>query len=259
MWKNLRRLEPLKPQFVSVTYGAGGSTRDRTHKLVKQIKHKTNIEPAAHLTCMGSSVDEIENIADKYWDDGIKHIVALRGDVPKKKSYQDKNLRFATDLIRVLKKKRDFEITVSAYPECHPDSKSIEQEFDILKKKIDLGANRAITQFFFDTSKYLKFIEMAQKKNIQIPIIPGILPITNFNKTIQFAKSMNCSIPLWLKKMFNGLDEDSETRKLVAASVATEQCKEILNEGIKEFHFYTLNRADLSFAICHLLGVKING
>ncbi len=256
LWKNLRRLEPLNPQFVSVTYGARGSTRDRTHELVKQIKLKTKIKPAAHLTCIGSSVNEINKIAEKYWDDGIRHIVALRGDVPKDKSCLDKNLQFATDLIKLLKNKKDFDITVSAYPECHPDSKSLEQEFDILKKKIDLGASRAITQFFFDTSKYLDFVEAAKKKNINIPIIPGILPISNFNKTIQFADSMNCSIPKWLKKMFNGLDSDPETRKLVSASIATEQCKQILHEGINEFHFYTLNRADLSFAICHLLGVN---
>lgn len=256
LWKNLRRLEPLEPQFISVTYGAGGSTRDRTHKLVKQIKLNTKLEPAAHLTCIGSNVYEIEEIAEQYWDDGIRHIVALRGDIPEENSHLDERLKYATDLIKLLKKKRDFEITVSAYPECHPDSISMNQEFEILKKKIDLGATRAITQFFFDTSKYLKFIEIAQKKNINIPIIPGILPISNFNKTLKFANSTNCKIPKWLTEMFNGLEKDFETRKLVAASIATEQCKQILKEGVEEFHFYTLNRSDLTFAICHLLGVK---
>ena len=256
LWRNLKRLEPLRPQFVSVTYGAGGSTRDRTHDLVKQIKSKTSMQPAAHLTCMGSTVREIEKIADSYWKDGIRHIVALRGDIPEEKISRDEKLKYASDLIKILKKNYNFEITVSAYPELHPESSSIEQEFDILKKKIDLGATKAITQFFFDTKKFLVFLEKARKKNINIPIIPGILPITNFKRTLKFSESMNCSIPDWLKKMFIGLDSDIETRKLVAASVAAEQCKTIYKEGIKDFHFYTLNRADLTFAICHILGIR---
>lgn len=256
LWRNLKRLEPLRPQFVSVTYGAGGSTRDRTHDLVKQIKSKTSMQPAAHLTCMGSTVREIEKIADSYWKDGIRHIVALRGDIPEEKIPRDKKLKYASDLIKILKKNYNFDITVSAYPELHPESSSIEQEFDILKKKIDLGATKAITQFFFDTKKFLVFLEKARKKNIHIPIIPGILPITNFKRTLKFSESMNCSIPDWLKKMFIGLDSDIETRKLVAASVAAEQCKTIYKEGVKDFHFYTLNRADLTFAICHILGIR---
>ena len=256
LWRNLKRLEPLRPQFVSVTYGAGGSTRDRTHDLVKQIKSKTSMKPAAHLTCMGSTVREIEQIADSYWNDGIRHIVALRGDIPEEKIPRDKKLKYASDLIKILKKNYNFDITVSAYPELHPESSSIEQEFDILKKKIDLGATKAITQFFFDTKKFLVFLEKARKKNINIPIIPGILPITNFKRTLKFSESMNCSIPDWLKKMFIGLDSDIETRKLVAASVAAEQCKTIYKEGVKDFHFYTLNRADLTFAICHILGIR---
>ena len=258
LWKNLKRLEPLKPQFVSVTYGARGSTRDRTHQLVKEIKSKTNLEPAAHLTCVDSGVDEIIDIANKYWNDGITHIVALRGDKPKIEKKINNKLNYATDLIKVLKNCYNFDITVSAYPECHPDSKSLEQEFEVLKKKVDLGATKAITQFFFDTGKYIDFVDQAIKKNIKIPIIPGILPITNCQRTLTFAKSMNCSIPNWLQKMFMGLDSDPKTRELVAASIAAEQCQSILKEGINEFHFYTLNRADLSFAICHILESRFN-
>jgi methylenetetrahydrofolate reductase (NADPH) len=256
LWSNIRRLEPLQPKFISVTYGAGGSTRENTHKLVKEIKKETSLTPAAHLTCIDTSVKEIERIADDYWHNNIKHIVALRGDTPKVK--QGKNeLKFATDLIKVLKKKFDFEITVSAYPEKHPDSRSIEQEYDILKMKIDLGANKAITQFFFDIKSYLDFLDGAIKRGISIPIIPGILPVTNCKKTMEFAKKMNCKVPRSLVEMFKGLDSDNETRKLVATTIVYDQCMKLISSGIKDFHFYTLNRADLSFAICHILGIRI--
>jgi methylenetetrahydrofolate reductase (NADPH) len=256
LWSNIRRLEPLQPKFISVTYGAGGSTRENTHKLVKEIKKETSLTPAAHLTCIDSSVKEIERIADDYWHNNIKHIVALRGDTPKVK--QGKNeLKFATDLIKVLKKKFDFEITVSAYPEKHPDSRSIEQEYDILKMKIDLGANKAITQFFFDINSYFDFLDGAIKRGISIPIIPGILPVTNCKRTMEFAKKMNCKIPRSLVEMFKGLDSDIETRKLVATTIVYDQCMKLISSGIKDFHFYTLNRADLSFAICHILGIRI--
>lgn len=256
LWSNIRRLEPLQPKFISVTYGAGGSTRENTHKLVKEIKKETSLTPAAHLTCIDTSVKEIERIADDYWHNNIKHIVALRGDVPKVK--QGKNeLKFATDLIKVLKKKFDFEITVSAYPEKHPDSRSIEQEYDILKMKIDLGANKAITQFFFDINSYFDFLDGAIKRGISIPIIPGILPITNCKRTMEFAKKMNCKVPKSLVEMFKGLDSDIETRKLVATTIVYDQCMKLISSGIKDFHFYTLNRADLSFAICHILGIRI--
>ena len=256
LWSNIRRLEPLQPKFISVTYGAGGSTRENTHNLVKEIKKKTNLIPAAHLTCIDTSVQEIEKIADDYWNNGIKHIVALRGDVPKKKKGKNE-LSFATDLIKVLKRKFDFEITVSAYPEKHPDSKSIEQEYDILKKKIDLGANKAITQFFFDVNSYFDYLDGAIKRGISIPIIPGILPVTNCKKTMEFAKKMNCKVPKTLSDMFQGLDSDVETRKLVATTIVYDQCMKLISSGIKDFHFYTLNRADLSFAICHILGIRI--
>ena len=256
LWSNIRRLEPLQPKFISVTYGAGGSTRENTHNLVKEIKKKTNLIPAAHLTCIDTSVQEIEKIADDYWNNDIKHIVALRGDVPREKKGKNE-LSFATDLIRVLKSKFDFEITVSAYPEKHPDSKSIEQEYDVLKKKIDLGANKAITQFFFDVNSYFDYLDGAIKRGISIPIIPGILPVTNCKKTMEFAKKMNCKVPKSLSDMFQGLDSDIETRKLVATTIVYDQCMKLISSGIKDFHFYTLNRADLSFAICHILGIRI--
>ena len=255
LWESIKRIEPLNPQFVSVTYGARGSTRNLTHELVKKIKVKTDLEPAAHLTCVGSSIEEIEEIATNYWNDGIKHIVALRGDLPDISS-KHREIKYATDLIKVLKKNNDFQISVSAYPEGHPESKNLEENFDTLKKKIDLGATKAITQFFFDNKVFLDFLENARKRNINIPIIPGILPVSNCKKTLEFCSSMNCKVPNWIKETFVGLDSDPETRKLVAATIASEQCKGLLDEGINEFHFYTLNRTDLSFAICHILGIR---
>ena len=260
LWNNIKRLEPLKPKFISVTYGAGGSTRENTHNLVKEIKKKTTLEPAAHLTCMGTSYDEIDKIAEDYWNAGVRHLVALRGDVPKEiERHQRNDFKYATDLIEFLKKKYDFEITVSAYPEMHPDSKSLEQEFDVLKKKIDLGATKAITQFFFNINAYFEFVDGALKRGINIPIIPGILPVTNCKRTLEFAKKMNCEMPSDLIEMFKGLDLDHETRKLVAVTIVYDQCKKLIEGGITNFHFYTLNRADLSFAICHILGIRTLG
>lgn len=260
LWTNIKRLEPLKPKFISVTYGAGGSTRENTHSLVKEIKKKTSLEPAAHLTCMGTSYQEIEKIAEDYWNTGVRHLVALRGDVPKENDENKQNdFKYATDLIRFLKGKYDFEITVSAYPEMHPDSDSLEQEYDVLKKKIDLGATKAITQFFFNVNAYFEFVDGALKRGINIPIIPGILPVTNCKRTLQFAKKMNCEMPLDLIEMFKGLDSDQETRKLVAVTIVYDQCRKLIDGGIEDFHFYTLNRADLSFAICHILGIRTLG
>ena len=260
LWTNIKRLEPLKPKFISVTYGAGGSTRENTHSLVKEIKKKTSLEPAAHLTCMGTSYQEIEKIAEDYWNTGVRHLVALRGDVPKEIDGNKQNdFKYATDLIRFLKRKYDFEITVSAYPEMHPDSDSLEQEYDVLKKKIDLGATKAITQFFFNVNAYFEFVDGALKRGINIPIIPGILPVTNCKRTLQFAKKMNCEMPLDLIEMFKGLDSDQETRKLVAVTIVYDQCRKLIDGGIEDFHFYTLNRADLSFAICHILGIRTLG
>ena len=260
LWTNIKRLEPLKPKFISVTYGAGGSTRENTHSLVKEIKKKTSLEPAAHLTCMGTSYQEIEKIAEDYWNTGVRHLVALRGDVPKENDENKQNdFKYATDLIRFLKGKYDFEITVSAYPEMHPDSDSLEQEYDVLKKKIDLGATKAITQFFFNVNAYFEFVDGTLKRGINIPIIPGILPVTNCKRTLQFAKKMNCEMPLDLIEMFKGLDSDQETRKLVAVTIVYDQCRKLIDGGIEDFHFYTLNRADLSFAICHILGIRTLG
>ena len=260
LWTNIKRLEPLKPKLISVTYGAGGSTRENTHSLVKEIKKKTSLEPAAHLTCMGTSYQEIEKIAEDYWNTGVRHLVALRGDVPKEIDGNKQNdFKYATDLIRFLKGKYDFEITVSAYPEMHPDSDSLEQEYDVLKKKIDLGATKAITQFFFNVNAYFEFVDGALKRGINIPIIPGILPVTNCKRTLQFAKKMNCEMPLDLIEMFKGLDSDQETRKLVAVTIVYDQCRKLIDGGIEDFHFYTLNRADLSFAICHILGIRTLG
>ena len=260
LWTNIKRLEPIKPKLISVTYGAGGSTRENTHSLVKEIKKKTSLEPAAHLTCMGTSYQEIEKIAEDYWNTGVRHLVALRGDVPKEIDGNKQNdFKYATDLIRFLKGKYDFEITVSAYPEMHPDSDSLEQEYDVLKKKIDLGATKAITQFFFNVNAYFEFVDGALKRGINIPIIPGILPVTNCKRTLQFAKKMNCEMPLDLIEMFKGLDSDQETRKLVAVTIVYDQCRKLIDGGIEDFHFYTLNRADLSFAICHILGIRTLG
>ncbi len=259
LWMNIKRLEPLKPKFISVTYGAGGSTRNNTHDLVKEIKKKTSLIPAAHLTCIGTSIREIESIAEDYWKSGIKHIVALRGDerVEGNKTFTD--FKYATDLIKVLKDKFDFEITVSAYPEMHPDSSSISQEYDVLKKKIDLGASKAITQFFFDVNCYFDFIDGAIKRGINIPIIPGILPVTNCKRTMEFANKMKCKMPKSLLDMFDGLDSDPETRKLVATTIVYDQCRKLIEGKVSDFHFYTLNRADLSFAICHILGIRTLG
>ncbi len=260
LWSNIKRLEPLEPRFISVTYGAGGSTRDYTHNLVKEIKNKTSLIPAAHLTCIGSSRQEIEKIAEDYWCSGIKHIVALRGDRrTNEENTQFSDFKYATDLISLLKKKYDFEITVSAYPEKHPDSKTIEQEYDVLKKKIDLGATKAITQFFFDVDCYFEYIDGAVKRGIKIPIIPGILPVTNCKRTLEFAKKMNCKMPKSLIEMFEGLDSDPETRRLVATTIVYDQCKKLIEGNVRDFHFYTLNRADLSFAICHILGIRTLG
>ena len=259
LWSNIKRLEPLKPQFISVTYGAGGSTRKNTHSLVKQIKNHTSLVPAAHLTCLGTSAKEIEKIASDYWRSGIRHIVALRGDPRETSEDNHSDFRFATDLIEFLMQKYNFDIIVSAYPEMHPDSLSMDQEYDVLKKKIDLGASKAITQFFFDVNCYFDFVDGAIKRGIKIPIIPGILPVTNCKRTLEFASKMNCKMPKSLIEMFSGLDKDPETRKLVATTIVHDQCRKLIEGKVKDFHFYTLNRADLSFAICHILGIRTLG
>jgi methylenetetrahydrofolate reductase (NADPH) len=259
LWNSIQRLSPLKPSYVSVTYGAGGSTRERTHATVYRLRTETDLEPAAHLTCVGASSDEIDFIAQGYWDAGVKHIVALRGDAAEGgNNYQPHpgGYAYASDLVAGLKKIADFNISVAAYPETHPEAASAEADLDNLKRKIDAGASEAITQFFFDTDVYLRFLERARTAGITVPIIPGILPVTNFTRVAEFSQKCGTNVPGWMAELFDGLDDDPATRKLVAAGVAAEQCRALHAEGITDFHFYTMNRADLVYAICHILGVR---
>jgi methylenetetrahydrofolate reductase (NADPH) len=259
LWTCIEKLSPVKPSFVSVTYGAGGTTRERTHETVVKIARETNLEAAAHLTCVGSDRQGIDDIAKRYWKAGIRHIVALRGDAPEDvASYKSKlnGYAYASDLILGLKKVGDFEITVAAYPETHPESKSPEADIDNLKRKIDAGATRAITQYFFEPETYLRFLERVRAAGIHVPIVPGILPVTNITQVKKFSKLSGINFPDWLAELFDDLDDNPETRKLVAASVATEQCRMLHASGVSDFHFYTLNRAALTYAICHILGVR---
>jgi len=259
LWNSIQRLSPLKPSYVSVTYGAGGSTRERTHATVYRLRHETDLEPAAHLTCVGATTDEIDDIARSYWDAGVKHIVALRGDPAEGGGpYQPHpgGYAYASDLVAGLKNIADFNISVAAYPETHPEATGAEADLDNLKRKIDAGASEAITQFFFDTDVYLKFLERARAAGITVPIIPGILPVTNFTRVAEFSDKCGTKVPHWMADLFDGLDDDPQTRKLVAAGVAAEQCRALHTEGITDFHFYTMNRADLVYAICHILGVR---
>ena len=259
LWLAIKRLEPLAPRFVSVTYGAGGSTRERTHATVARIRGETPLEPAAHLTCVGATRAEINAVAARYWEAGIRHVVALRGDPPAGAGTyrpQADGYAYAADLVAGLKCVADFEVSVAAYPETHPEAKSAAADLDNLKRKIGAGASRAITQFFFDTSVYLRFVERARAAGIGVPIVPGILPVTNVAQVRKFAAQCGASVPGWMDALFEGLDDDPETRRLVAASIAIEQCRLLQAEGVEEFHFYTLNRADLTVAICHMLGVR---
>ncbi len=259
LWQAVRRLEPLSPRFVSVTYGAGGSTRERTHATLRRIRAETALEPAAHLTCVAASRSEIEAVAESYWQAGIRHIVALRGDPPEgwaRYRPTPGGYAYAADLVAGLKRLAPFEISVAAYPETHPEALSAEEDLDNLRRKIDAGARRAITQYFFETDLYLRFRDRAAAKGIAVPIVPGILPVTNFAEVRKFSALCGASIPHWMAQHFEGLDRDPETRRLVAASIAAEQCRRLHAHGVHEFHFYTLNRADLILAICHLLGVR---
>ena len=259
LWNSIQRLSPLKPSYVSVTYGAGGSTRERTHATVYRLRHETDLEPAAHLTCVGATTDDIDDIARSYWDAGVKHIVALRGDPAEGGGpYQPHpgGYAYASDLVAGLKNIADFNISVAAYPETHPEATGAEADLDNLKRKIDAGASEAITQFFFDTDVYLKFLERARAAGITAPIIPGILPVTNFTRVAEFSDKCGTKVPHWMADLFDGLDDDPQTRKLVAAGVAAEQCRTLHTEGITDFHFYTMNQADLVYAICHILGVR---
>ena len=261
LWHSVERLAPLGPSFVSVTYGAGGTTREKTHDIVARLQSETGIPAAAHLTCVGASTDQIHDIAQRYWDSGIRHIVALRGDPPNGHPvYQPAphGYPYAADLVRGLKSIADFEISVAAYPETHPEAASLDADLDNLKRKIDEGAGRAITQFFFDPGVYFKFRDRAAASGITIPIVPGILPVTNFAQVTSFSKLCGTLVPGWMAELFYGLDEDHETRQLVAASVAIELSRVLVSEGVEDIHFYTLNRADLTYAICHVLGLRPN-
>jgi methylenetetrahydrofolate reductase (NADPH) len=260
LWSSITRLAPIRPDFVSVTYGAGGSTRERTHTTVSRLIRETELKPAAHLTCVNASKDEVDAVARSYWDAGIRHIVALRGDppegpgtkyVPHPTGYQN-----AADLVAGLKRVGNFEISVAGYPEKHPESASVEADIDNLKAKVDAGADRIITQFGFDNVHFMRYLERARAAGIWVPISPGIVPIHNFKQVAKFAKNAGASVPSWLARRFEELDNDPTTTHLVAAAVATEQVMDLVDEGIKKFHFYTLNRADLVYAICHLLGLR---
>lgn len=259
LWKSIERLAPLAPRFVSVTYGADGSTRERTHNAVTRIQRETALIGAPHLTCVGASRGEILDIARRYWDQGIRQIVALRGDPPKGQTQYTPHpdgFSYASDLVAGLKGIADFDISVAAYPEVHPEAPSAQFEIDYLKRKIDAGASRAITQFFYDTDVFLRFRDSCRAAGISAPVIPGILPITRFPQVLRMAARCGASIPDWLKDRFQGLDDDLETRRLIAASAAIEQVQQLQREGVRDFHFYTLNRAELTYAICHALGVR---
>jgi len=259
LWKSVQRLAPLAPRFVSVTYGADGSTRERTHNVITRIQRETPLTGAPHLTCVGAPCGEILDIARKYWDQGIRHIVALRGDAPKgAERYEphSQGFAYAADLVAGLKSVADFDISVAAYPEKHPEAVSAELDLDNLKRKIDAGASRAITQFFYDVDVFLGFRDRCEQAGIRASIVPGILPITRFPQVTRFAARCGASIPPWLAERFVGLEDDPDTRRLIAASVAIDQVQELARHGVREFHFYTLNRAELTYAICHALGVR---
>ena len=259
MWESIQRLAPLAPRFVSVTYGADGSTRERTHNTVTRILRETSLTPAPHLTCIGAPREEILDIARGYWDAGVRHIVALRGDAPAgQTTYQPHpgGFAYATDLVKGLRTIGDFDISVAAYPEVHPEAPNADFDLDNLAAKIDAGAHRAITQFFFDTDAFLRFRDRCAARGLDAQLVPGILPITRFPQMLRFAKRCGASVPDWLRHRFDGLDDDPDTRRLIAANVAIEQVRRLQEHGIQEFHFYTLNRAELTFAICHALGVR---
>lgn len=259
LWDSVKRLSVLHPRFVSVTYGADGSTRERTHNAVQRIHTETSLTAAPHLTCIGASRGEIDDVARRYWDMGIRHIVALRGDPPKDQAqYQPhKNgYAYAADLVEGLAKVADFDISVAAYPEVHPEAADAQFDLDNLKRKLDAGAQRAITQFFFDVELYFRFRDKCAAAGIDTNIVPGILPITRFPQLQRFAELCGASVPDWLHERFDGLNDDAEIRQMIAASVAIEQVRLLQAQGVDEFHFYTLNRSELTFAICHALGVR---
>jgi len=263
LWEAISNLRKLKPSFVSVTYGAGGSTRERTHQTIEKIITETDLKPASHLTCVAASKAEIDEILRNYWQIGVRHIVALRGDMPASSpSYQlhRDGYQYANELVAGIKKMAeqgmDFEISVAGYPDKHPEAKNLSEDIDNLKRKVDAGATRIITQFFFDSDVYFSFVERCRKAGINVPIVPGILPVSNVKQTKHFANMCGAKIPKWMAEIFNGLDERQETRHLIAGIVAVELCRILHSSGVDDFHFYTLNRAELTNAICHVLGVR---
>jgi methylenetetrahydrofolate reductase (NADPH) len=262
LWEAISRLAPLEPNFVSVTYGAGGSTRERTHATVKRILAETMLTPAAHLTCVAATCAEIDAVIGAYAQAGVRHIVALRGDplagAGEKYAPHPGGYRNAADLVAGIKRLTNLEVSVSAYPEKHPDSPSVAADIDMLKAKVDAGATRAITQFFFENDLYFRYLDRVRAAGIDIPVVPGILPVQNFKTTKTFAARCGASVPPWLADRFDGLDDDAATRKLIAAAVAAEQVLDLVDHGVTDFHFYTMNRADLVYAICHLLGLRPN-
>ena len=259
LWESIQTLAPLQPRFVSVTYGAGGSTRERTHATVERILNETELTPAAHLTCVGATREEVDTVAREYWELGVRNIVALRGDPPEpgtKYRPHPEGYRDAVDLVAGLKTVAPFDISVAAYPEMHPDSSTRAFDLENLKRKVDAGADRAITQFFFSADCFLRFRDDAAAAGIDVEIVPGILPVSNVATTRRFAQTCGASIPQWLDSLFEGLDDLPAARQLIAATVAAELCGQLYAGGVRHFHFYTLNRAELSYAICHLLGVR---
>ncbi len=259
LWSTVKQLAPLNPGFVSVTYGAGGTTRERTHQTVKRIHDETDLKPAAHLTCVGASRGEINEVAQSYWDAGIRHIVALRGDPPQgsgKYVPHPDGYKYAADLIHGLKSIGDFEISVAAFPEKHPESRSFEEDINVLRGKVDAGATRAITQYFFDVDLYLRFLERVRGAGITIPVVPGLIPIGNFAQLQKFSAMCGATIPQWLIAQFDGLDEKPAQRDKAAIDLVTRQCEQLRAAGVNQFHFYTLNRADLTCAICQNFGIK---
>ncbi len=260
LWESVERLAPLAPQFVSVTYGAGGSTRERTHATVERIIKETTLKPAAHLTCVGASRAEVDEVVTAYKEAGVRHIVALRGDpaggIGTPYEAHPDGYRSTAELVAGIRRIGDFDVSVSAYPEKHPESASFEADIDVLKAKVDAGATRAITQFFFDNDVYLRFLDKVRARGINIPILPGIVPVQNFKQTAGFAARCGASIPFWLAERFDGLENDPATRRLIAAAVAAEQVIDLIDAGVRDFHFYTMNKADLVYAICRLIGIR---
>jgi methylenetetrahydrofolate reductase (NADPH) len=259
LWHCIKRLEPLGPSFVSVTYGAGGSTRDRTHATVKRMVQETTLKPAAHLTCVGSPKAEIDEIVRQYWDAGVRHIVALRGDMPgmvQPYAPHGEGYQTTPDLVRGIREAGEFEVSVSCYPEKHPESPSLEHDLDLLKKKVDAGASRAITQFCFSSETLARFRDRADRWGIRVPIVPGLMPTTNFKGIRNMSKRCGAQVPSWLAALYDGLDNDLESRRIVSSAVLAEQVSELHSYGFEQFHFYTLNQADLTYATCRILGVK---